>query len=38
MGVGAAYWEEEHDDLIYSPSAISEASGLKTVAVFSEEA
>lgn len=38
MAVGAALWEEEHDDLIYSASAINVVSGLKTVAVFQEEA
>lgn len=36
-GVGAAYWEEEHDDVIYSAAAIDLAAGLKTVAVFREE-
>src|SRR5579883_3477768 len=36
-GVGAAYWEEERDDVIYSPAAIDLASGLKTVAIFREE-
>jgi uncharacterized protein involved in exopolysaccharide biosynthesis len=36
-GVAAAFWEEERDDIIYTPSAIDLASGLKTVAVFREE-
>jgi uncharacterized protein involved in exopolysaccharide biosynthesis len=36
--LGAVLWEEERDDLIYSASAINLASGLKTVAVFREEA
>jgi uncharacterized protein involved in exopolysaccharide biosynthesis len=38
MGFGAAYWEEQQDDLLYSAASIYEASGLKTVAVFREEA
>jgi uncharacterized protein involved in exopolysaccharide biosynthesis len=38
MGVGAAYWEERQDDLIYSASAVKQASGVQTVVVFGEEA
>jgi uncharacterized protein involved in exopolysaccharide biosynthesis len=37
-GLGAAYWEEQQDDRIYSSSSIYEASGLQTLAVFREEA
>jgi uncharacterized protein involved in exopolysaccharide biosynthesis len=37
LGVGAAYWEEQRDDRIYSPASIAEISGLRTVAVFREE-
>jgi tyrosine-protein kinase Etk/Wzc len=38
MSVGAAFWEEEQDDRIFSAASIYEASGLQTVAVFREEA
>jgi uncharacterized protein involved in exopolysaccharide biosynthesis len=38
MGFGAALWEEQGDDRIYSSAAIYEASGLTTLAVFREEA
>ncbi len=38
LGVGAAYWEEQHDDVLYSPVSIAEASGLKTVAILGDEA
>jgi uncharacterized protein involved in exopolysaccharide biosynthesis len=36
MGFGAAFWEEQCDDRVYSPASICEASGLKTLAVFHE--
>jgi len=38
LGVGAAYLEEQQDDLIYSPVTIAEASGLRTVAIVGDEA
>lgn len=38
LGTAAAYWEEQHDDVIYSPASIAEASGLKTVAILGDEA
>jgi uncharacterized protein involved in exopolysaccharide biosynthesis len=38
LAVGAAYWEEQHDDVLYSPISIAEASGLKTVAILGDEA
>jgi uncharacterized protein involved in exopolysaccharide biosynthesis len=38
LGLGAGYWEEWHDQKIYSAAAIAEASGLNTIAVLRDEA
>ena len=38
FGLGAAYWEEQRDERIYSAATISEVSGLPTLAVFRDEA
>jgi len=37
-GMAAAYWDETQDHRIYSPHAVTEISGLSTVAVIREEA
>jgi capsular polysaccharide biosynthesis protein len=37
FALGAAYWEEQSDQRIYSRVAIAEASGLETIAVLSGE-
>ncbi|MBF6569743.1 MAG: hypothetical protein IVW54_12805 [Candidatus Binataceae bacterium] len=37
LGVAAAHWEEQRDPKIYTSTAISEVSGLSTIAVLSEE-
>lgn len=37
LGLGAAYWEEEADERIYSRTTIAEVSGLGTVAVLRDE-
>jgi capsular polysaccharide biosynthesis protein len=38
LGFGAALWEEERDERIYSTATIGDVSGLTTVAILREQA